>query len=48
MCDPAEHALLNPVYKVLGSIAARDADDPLETTPLATIQGKGPGRVADV
>ena len=35
--------LLNSVYKVLGSIAARDADDPLETTPLATIQVKGPG-----
>jgi len=35
--------LLNSVYKVLGSVAARNALDPLETTPLSSIQVKGPG-----
>ena len=29
--------LLNSVYKVLGSVAARDASDPLETTPESTL-----------
>jgi choloylglycine hydrolase len=30
--------LLNSVYKVLGTVASRNADDPLETTPTSSIK----------
>eukprot|EP00729_Bicosta_minor_P029655 gene29655-23570_t len=30
--------LLNSVYKVLGTVAQRNAEDPMETTPISSIK----------
>ena len=34
--------LLNSVYKVLGTVARRDAADPMETTPISSIKVLSP------